>query len=157
MPILAATIGVLGGVLGAVTGGWIANRGQEETSKSERTAEIQDLRIAAYGNFLGTAEEVALALQERSPVAEKLAAVRRLLIAQARVVLVADKPKVLGQVAVKATRALDRWDKAQTRSDKAQTRELKQQAEELKQQATADYGRNINHFLDVARDEIEAT
>jgi hypothetical protein len=62
LPILAAALGVLGGVLGALAGGWIANEGQESQFKSERAAEIQNFRIEAYGNFAGTAEALALTL-----------------------------------------------------------------------------------------------
>ncbi|MDQ5874067.1 MAG: hypothetical protein M3526_01635 [Actinomycetota bacterium] len=58
MAILAAALGVLGGVGGAFVGGSMANEGQERQFEADRAAAIQDLRIETYGNYLGTAQEV---------------------------------------------------------------------------------------------------
>lgn len=99
IPVLAATLGVLGGVGGAFVGGRVANEGQEKGFTRERAAELQDLRIDAYGTFLATAEEVAQnyvehAPEERSPADNAAidAALVRLLVAKARVALVAQGP-----------------------------------------------------------------
>ena len=54
MPLLAAAVGVIGGVGGAYVGGVVAN----EQSEKERAAALQDLRRDAYGDFLGTVQEL---------------------------------------------------------------------------------------------------
>jgi hypothetical protein len=56
MPVFAALVGVLGGVGGAIAGGSLANRGQEERFLSERQAAIQDLRLDKYGTLVGAAD-----------------------------------------------------------------------------------------------------
>src|SRR6266498_3726505 len=99
MPVLAATLGVLGGVGGAFVGGWVANEGQVKGFTREREAAMQDLRIEAYGNFIAIAEQVdglylAHAPGNRSPADNKEIddALTRLLVAKARVGLVAQGP-----------------------------------------------------------------
>ena len=53
IPILAAAVGVVGGVAGALIGGYVANEGQQERFESERRAQIADSRLETYGNYLG--------------------------------------------------------------------------------------------------------
>jgi hypothetical protein len=56
LPVLAAILGVLGGVAGAAVGGYVANKGQEQRFAEERAARIRDLRIQTYVTFLRAAE-----------------------------------------------------------------------------------------------------
>jgi hypothetical protein len=55
-PVLAAALGLLGGVLGAAVGGYIANQGQEQQFRQERAERIRELRIDTYTKFLRAAE-----------------------------------------------------------------------------------------------------
>ena len=55
-PVLAAVLGLLGGIGGAAVGGYVANKGQEQRFKEERAARIRDVRINAYVRFLRAAE-----------------------------------------------------------------------------------------------------
>ena len=55
-PVLAATLGLLGGVAGAAVGGYIANKGQEQQFRQERAERIRDLRMDTYAKFLRAAE-----------------------------------------------------------------------------------------------------
>jgi hypothetical protein len=55
-PVLAAVLGLLGGIGGAAVGGYVANKGQEQRFKEERAARIRDVRIDAYVKFLRAAE-----------------------------------------------------------------------------------------------------
>jgi hypothetical protein len=95
MPLFAAAVGDVGGVGGAYIGGVVANEGQEQQSQSERAAAIQDLRRDAYGEFLGTAQELQVAFfaGDYSQAALNAIAVR-LYVAKARVDLVTDKAAV---------------------------------------------------------------
>jgi hypothetical protein len=52
IPILAATVGVLGGMGGALVGGYISNQGQQQQFEDERKAAIDDLRQDSYANYL---------------------------------------------------------------------------------------------------------
>jgi hypothetical protein len=56
VPVLAAMIGLLGGMGGAAIGGYVANKGEDERLKQERASEIRDLRIDTYVRFLRAAE-----------------------------------------------------------------------------------------------------
>ena len=55
-PVLAAVLGLLGGVGGAAVGGYVANKGQEQRFKEERALRIRELRIDTYVKFLRAAE-----------------------------------------------------------------------------------------------------
>ena len=59
LPVLAAILGVLGGVAGAAVGGYIANKGQEQRFDAERASRMLDQRIDAYVRFLRAAENEA--------------------------------------------------------------------------------------------------
>jgi hypothetical protein len=54
--VLAAVLGLLGGIAGAAVGGYVANQGEEQRFEDEREAEIRDLRIDTYVGFLGAVE-----------------------------------------------------------------------------------------------------
>jgi hypothetical protein len=52
VPVLAALLGILGGMGGAAVGGYVANEGQEQRFKQEQATQIRNLRIATYVKFL---------------------------------------------------------------------------------------------------------
>jgi hypothetical protein len=94
MPLLAAAVGVLGGVGGAYIGGVVANNGQEQQSKSERAAELQDARRVAYQEYLGTAMEVLVSAQAHLSPKDLTEAYTKLNIAQGPVLLVTGRKAV---------------------------------------------------------------
>jgi hypothetical protein len=132
MPLLAAAVGVLGGVGGAYIGGVVANEGQEQQSESERAAAIQDLRIDVYGDYLGAAEALVAEATVGSPKAQREAYVK-LFPVGARVYLVAETPEVAGAAQAVAD--------AITAEDSTKD----------------DYDKAARNFLAVARDEIAET
>jgi hypothetical protein len=110
MPLLAAAVGVVGGVGGAYIGGVVANEGQEQQSKKERAAALQELRRDAYGDFLGTVQELRAAAAAREPDGittreqDELNEIAvRLFVAKARVDLVTES----GAVEAAAAEVLD--------------------------------------------------
>jgi hypothetical protein len=98
MPLLAAGLGVLGGIAGAFIGGYLANEGAESRFESERAGAEQDLRRDTYGTYLGTAQELwaEYLADDGSDAAEDAIAAAgvRLFVAQARVRLVAENDEV---------------------------------------------------------------
>ena len=56
LPVLAAVLGLLGGIGGAAVGGYVANKGQEQQFEEERAARIRDVRLQTYVTFLRAAE-----------------------------------------------------------------------------------------------------
>jgi CHASE1-domain containing sensor protein len=56
LPVLAAVLGLLGGIGGAAVGGYVANKGQEQRFEEERAARIRDVRLDTYVKFLRAAE-----------------------------------------------------------------------------------------------------
>lgn len=130
MPLLAAAVGVLGGVGGAYIGGVVANEGQEQQSKSERAGAIQDSRIEEYGNFIATAEEIrAEILAGENPNPAGI----RLFKAQAVVALITENVEV----------------------EEAATAVVKELTGG--RGSYADYVKARDQFRDVARDEIAET
>jgi hypothetical protein len=63
IPVLAAVVGVLGGIGGAYIGGTMANRGQEQEFKNQRKAAIEDVRRATYATYLQVADDLVAQLQ----------------------------------------------------------------------------------------------
>jgi hypothetical protein len=59
LPLLAALLGVVSGIAGALIGGKVANDGQEKQFRNQRIAELQDLLITDYGRYVRAAEVVA--------------------------------------------------------------------------------------------------
>ena len=57
IPVVAAMLGLVGGVAGAAVGGYIANKGQEQQFRQEQAERVRDLRLAAYTRFLRAAED----------------------------------------------------------------------------------------------------
>jgi hypothetical protein len=56
LPVLAAALGLIGGVAGAAIGGLVANQGQAQRLEAERAARLRDLRTNTYLGFLRAAE-----------------------------------------------------------------------------------------------------
>jgi CHASE1-domain containing sensor protein len=54
MPILAAIVGLVGGLGGAAIGGSIANEGQEQQFKNQRIADLNNLLNETYSRYLRT-------------------------------------------------------------------------------------------------------
>jgi hypothetical protein len=69
-------------------------RGAESRFESERAAAVQDLRRDAYGTYVGTAQEVWATYLASAPQEEIDTALVRLIVAQARVRLVAKNDEV---------------------------------------------------------------
>ena len=79
--VVAAVLGLLGGMGGAAVGGYIANRGEQQRFEHQRAAEIRDLRLDTYVMLLRAAE-----LEHAQPVETDDRVVRT---AEAEVALVA--------------------------------------------------------------------
>jgi hypothetical protein len=58
IPVLAAVVGVLGGIGGAYIGGAMTNEGQEQRLASEQTERTQELHRETYAEFLLAAAKV---------------------------------------------------------------------------------------------------
>jgi len=138
MPIFAAGLGVLGGVGGAFVGGSVANEGQREGFKRQRAAAMQDLRIEAYANFLGTAEGLVGGYAAGSTDAERRTALVKLLSAKARGLIVQENPDV-GNAAYEVATAITGDGRPKNRSH---------------QQELADYKAAAEVFVALARHEI---
>src|SRR5919198_2857556 len=52
IPLLAAILGVSGGIGGAYVGGAVANEGQKQRFDAERVTHVQDLRRATYVKYV---------------------------------------------------------------------------------------------------------
>jgi hypothetical protein len=120
MSILVAAVGVIGGVGGAYIGGVVANEGQERQSENERAAALQELRRDAYGDFLGTVQELRAAAAAREPDGitereqDELNEIAvRLFVAKSRVDLVAKS----GAVGDAAAEVLDAFTEPTPRED----------------------------------------
>jgi hypothetical protein len=59
LPALAAALGLLGGIGGAYIGGKVANEGQQKQFENQRIAQLQDLLISNYGDYLRASERFA--------------------------------------------------------------------------------------------------
>jgi hypothetical protein len=74
IPILAAALGLVGGVVGAYVGGEVSKDAQAEQFKNQRNAELQDLLIGKYGNYLRASSKWALGPDSKQLRADALAA-----------------------------------------------------------------------------------
>jgi hypothetical protein len=137
MPLFAAGLGVLGGIGGALIGGYLANEGAERRFEQERTAQVEDLRTEAYGTFLGTSLELATDLVTARSQDEL--ADGRLYAAQGKAIIVAHDP--------------DAIDTASTRV--ADTVILPVGAT-FTQDQIPKYNEAVEAFLDLARSDITA-
>ncbi|HEX5896572.1 MAG TPA: hypothetical protein VFY47_09610 [Thermoleophilaceae bacterium] len=101
VPLLAAAVGLLGGMGGAYVGGTLANEGQQDRFEAERKAETRNIRLDAYVDFL-KACETAFYIDETFSRAEKTRLTGELSAALARAALVtssADVPPAAGTLA----------------------------------------------------------
>ena len=57
IPVLAAILGLLGGVGGAAVGGYVANQGQERRFEHEQATELRDRRMETYVQFVRAVED----------------------------------------------------------------------------------------------------
>lgn len=60
MPIVAAALGVLGGMGGAFIGGNVANEGQQQRFHDEQTVRMRDLKREAYAEHVKACGNVVL-------------------------------------------------------------------------------------------------
>jgi hypothetical protein len=58
IPVLAAVVGLLGGMGGAFIGGYVANKGQEQRFENEQEVRAEELRRTTYADFLQAAANV---------------------------------------------------------------------------------------------------
>jgi len=136
LPILAAALGVLGGIGGAFIGGSLANAGAEKRLEKERAAQVQDIRIDVYGTYLGTADELATAWLEGDQ--EEIAdGIKKLFVAEAKVSVIAEDQDAFETAAQQINQILTN--------------------EGLTQEGLPQYQLAYKAFLDFARDEIEQT
>ena len=136
LPILAAALGVLGGIGGAFIGGSLANAGAEKRLEKERAAQVQDIRINVYGTYLGTADELATAWLEGDQ--EEIAdGIKKLFVAEAKVAVIAEDQDAFETAAQQINQILTN--------------------EGLTQEGLPQYQLAYKAFLDFARDEIEQT
>jgi hypothetical protein len=56
IPVLAATVGIIGGLGGALIGGCVANQGQQEQFENERQAALVDMRREVYATYIQALE-----------------------------------------------------------------------------------------------------
>lgn len=97
--VVAAVLGLLGGMGGAAVGGYIANRGEQQRFELERAAQIRDLRLDAYVTLLRAAER-----EHAQPVQTDDRVVRT---AEAEVALVAPNVAIREAASRFAANALD--------------------------------------------------
>jgi len=136
LPILAAALGVLGGIGGAFIGGSLANAGAEKRLEKERAAQVQDIRIDVYGTYLGTADELATAWLEGDQ--EEIAdGIKKLFVVEAKVAVIAEDQDAFETAAQQINQILTN--------------------EGLTQEGLPQYQLAYKAFLDFARDEIEQT
>jgi hypothetical protein len=131
IPVLAATVGVLGGVGGALIGGLIANEGQQDQLESERDAAREALRQEAYAGYLAAANTLFLTGQ------------------------IADRDAALDQDEVseeEVTSAIDAAFKAQAAVEVVAPAELRTAAREL----TNLMGNNKEEWAKLSEDEWKA-
>jgi hypothetical protein len=65
IPVVAAVLGVLGGMGGAFIGGNVANEGQEKRFEDEQAVRAGDLRRGAYAHLLEEAAAVQFAVSPK--------------------------------------------------------------------------------------------
>jgi hypothetical protein len=126
IPLLAAVLGVLGGVAGAAVGGYVANEGQEQQFEHERAMELRDQRTATYVKFVEAVEAEHFEAPETAD--------RAIRTAEAEVALVAFRPAIR-QAASELTDYV---------------------LEGLSGGGEQEYARRAEAFLELAHDELDA-
>ena len=95
IPIVAAVVGLMGGLGGAAIGGSIANEGQEERFRNERLAELNNLLIDTYSRYLRTTANAAAVQQlGGTPRAEEVKVAGDVLSGEAEVRFVTSEDNV---------------------------------------------------------------
>jgi hypothetical protein len=61
IPVVAAIVGVLGGMGGAFIGGYVANKGEQQRFKEEQVAKTENFRRDTVVKFLAAAEKLRFA------------------------------------------------------------------------------------------------
>jgi hypothetical protein len=74
VPILVAVVGLASALGGAYLGGRAANKGQQKQFENQRTAQLQDLLIATYSNFVRAAATASVGPASPSQTREVFAA-----------------------------------------------------------------------------------
>jgi hypothetical protein len=134
IPVLAAVVGVLGGMGGAFIGGYVANEGQEQRFQDEQEVRAQDLRRNAYADFLQAAADVQFS-EEENPSENP---VDKLIGAQAKAALFANSDVQGGATAL--------VDAVRHRGDCYREAEEEEDC----------YGTAQSQFVDAAKAQLEA-
>jgi hypothetical protein len=165
MPILAASVGVLGGLGGALVGGFLTNRGQAEEFKRERAAAKQELRREAYADYLGTAEGfvVSFAVEpettagDRALEAQRRALFVQLFVSRARVFLAFENDAVLKAaeaISDEITSKPTAEEKEACADEEIAETEVSESGACVDNDAVEDYRAAANEFLRLARVEL---
>jgi hypothetical protein len=93
VPLLAAVVGLLGGIGGAYVGGTVANQRQQDRFEYEQSAEARNLRMDAYVDFL-KACETAFNFSDKLDPVQVSRGVGELYAAQSRASLVTSSASV---------------------------------------------------------------
>ena len=94
VPLLAAVVGLLGGMGGAFVGGWVANEGQRNQFEDEQEAETRNLRIDAYVDLLDACETAFYIPEEGLSDTERNQRVADLRTSQQRASLLTSRSEV---------------------------------------------------------------
>jgi hypothetical protein len=141
MPVLAAVVGVLGGVGGALAGGAVANSGQEQQFQNERRAAIQDLRADRYGEYAAAVGRLVDRYQIVIQTEKEPEAINKLI-----------EPQILELEAATAFVDVLAGSKVRAKADELTAFLIQGGIDD--QERYSQLGRE---FYDLARDEIEAT
>jgi hypothetical protein len=95
IPVLAAVVGIVGGVGGAYVGGSVANKGQEQQFENQRAAQVQDLLIDTYRNYLETTSRAWVAVCNDFPNKKQL--VSDAFAAESEIVFYTDEIEVVAR------------------------------------------------------------
>jgi hypothetical protein len=131
IPVLSAVVGVIGGLGGAVIGGYVANEGQEQRFHDERAAHVQDLRRDRYVNYVR--ELIKLTVVGGVPVQASTAQTEVDLLSSSRAVQRAARE--LGEAAGELNEAMKQGDAPK----EART-----------------FSRKLDRFIEVAHKEVES-
>jgi hypothetical protein len=140
VPVLAAIVGVLGGMGGALIGGWVANAGQEQRFQDERQAAVQDLHREIYADYLASAYSLLL---------------KRQVMADEDVLLADDEALDLIEATVRAQSAVELISGSQVNEAATElTNALSHFGEEVDDEILRGWDVLRADFVEVAQDEI---
>jgi uncharacterized protein YukE len=144
VPVLAAIVGVLGGMGGALIGGYVANEGQQQRFEDERAAHVQDLRRGTYAEYVRELNNAILIGGNPAKAFNAQAEVSILSSSSA----VKNAARQLGKAADELNEAIAKL--AQTKEGR-----LKERYAQEERRLSRVYARKLNRFIDRAREEIE--